>query len=361
MFQGGQVLLNEEFDVAAGQQCAGSGSWACSAPIAIGGAGWQLADARSNFPSNNTDCAEIVSGAAHLWCNDNGANGGYLAFYKDLGSTPAHWRITTRVRVNVADTSVRPVPALIVNWGPNADPCNLFPADSPGLYGWTTGPGQSLQLTDSSGSSTATGYALSLGSWHNVELSNLPSGSELRAWPMGGTRPEAAQASSAALPQLQRVLFNGPNFKNFDYEVDFVHVVEVDASIGSEYCKANDTSASSAATMYLEGSSSVIANDLVLHATAVPDGVPGIFFYSANLHSPGLPFGHGFLCIGPGVQRLAPSNASGNQLSHALDLPTQASDITAGTTWNIQAWFRDTAAGGSGFNTSNAMTVSFGS
>ncbi|MFT7485290.1 MAG: hypothetical protein ACI9F9_001137 [Candidatus Paceibacteria bacterium] len=188
---------------------------------------------------------------------------------------------------------------------------------------------------------------------------HLPSGFEVRAWPKGGTRPEATMAMAPILAELNRIHFARPNWQNFDFEVDFVHVVEMDLTIGTEYCQVNDTSAYGAATIFGEGSASLVANNLALVATPVPDNVPWIFFFSAGSYTPGLPFGHGFRCICPQVTRLPASIANGNVLRYAIDLPTQAPLVTVGSSWHFQAWFRDTDAGAPGFNTSNAQTIQF--
>jgi hypothetical protein len=39
--------------------------------------------------------------------------------------------------------------------------------------------------------------------------------------------------------------------------------------------------------------------------------------------------------------------------------PSAATQITAGSTWNFQAWFRDPAAGGAFFNLSDGLNLTF--
>jgi hypothetical protein len=49
-------------------------------------------------------------------------------------------------------------------------------------------------------------------------------------------------------------------------------------------------------------------------------------------------------------------------LSHALDFgnpPALSGQITAGSTWHFQAWFRDPGAGGAFFDLSNGLTITF--
>ena len=60
--------------------------------------------------------------------------------------------------------------------------------------------------------------------------------------------------------------------------------------------------------------------------------------------------------------RLPVENATGGTLQHLLDNtnpPNTFTVIAPGTTWNFQAWFRDPAAGGSGFNLSNGLELTF--
>lgn len=124
------------------------------------------------------------------------------------------------------------------------------------------------------------------------------------------------------------------------------------------YCDSLPNSTGSAATIHVSGSTSVAANDLVLSAAPVPNA-PGIFFLGPNQVS--LPFGDGIRCVGGSIQRLPVSIASGNTLTTAVD-NTWAflnGSMTPGALLNFQAWFRDTAAGGAGFNTSGAVRLQF--
>ena len=60
--------------------------------------------------------------------------------------------------------------------------------------------------------------------------------------------------------------------------------------------------------------------------------------------------------------RLDVENAANNVITHQVDLPnppTAMGLITAGSTWNFQAWYRDPAAGGAFFNLSDGFEVTF--
>jgi len=129
------------------------------------------------------------------------------------------------------------------------------------------------------------------------------------------------------------------------------------------FCNAAPNSVGAGALMGSNGAFSVSANSLVLTATGTPDQF-GIFFYGATQLNggAGVPFGNGTLCIDSPVSRLDIELASGNTLVHALDMttpPTPGGQITGGSTWNFQAWYRDPAAGGSNVNLSDGLEITF--
>ncbi len=133
----------------------------------------------------------------------------------------------------------------------------------------------------------------------------------------------------------------------------------------SNVCSTEVNSTGAPAHISAIGSYEVAHNSLELYAGPVPDQF-GIFFYSPTLVNggAGFPLGDGRLCIGPGaLQRLYPPViGSGLAMARTLDLanpPAPAGQITAGSTWYFQAWFRDPGAGLSGFNLSNAIEVPF--
>ena len=116
------------------------------------------------------------------------------------------------------------------------------------------------------------------------------------------------------------------------------------------------------------GSTSVADDDLVLTTTNLPWNSPAQLFMGAGRAD--APFGDGLFCVsgggtglfrygvehparlrrvsyGPGL--VASSHAGFHALGH----------ITAGQTWNFQAWYRSAEPCGSGFNMSNAVAVTF--
>jgi len=133
--------------------------------------------------------------------------------------------------------------------------------------------------------------------------------------------------------------------------------------LGSHYCTANVNSSGWPATLCASGSASVAANDLVLSAGPGPIGEPGIFYYGPNQIQ--APFGDGFRCVGGpagSVVRIFPFTAmdGASTMTSPIDNTNPVhSQISAGSTLNFQAWFRDPAAGGTGFNLSDGLAVTF--
>ena len=136
-----------------------------------------------------------------------------------------------------------------------------------------------------------------------------------------------------------------------------VFTITCGGGVGTHYC----VSGANGATMAATGSASVASNDLVLLATSVPANENGIFFYGDMQTQQ--PFGLGNLCVAGTagqVFRLNPPVNAGptGTLARALDLTNLpfGGQITAGSTWNFQAWFR---AGAGQFDLSDGLEVSF--
>jgi hypothetical protein len=133
--------------------------------------------------------------------------------------------------------------------------------------------------------------------------------------------------------------------------------------LGTSYCDITPNSAGAGAEIRGTGIESISANEFTLISSgAIPNKV-GLFFYGQNQIN--IPLGNGRLCIG-GVVRLNPPVVSDSlgTASRFVDFSTSPAgsgpnQITAGSTWNFQHWFRDPAAGGSDFNLSNAVKVTF--
>jgi hypothetical protein len=132
---------------------------------------------------------------------------------------------------------------------------------------------------------------------------------------------------------------------------------------------ANSFAPSRGAILSAGGTSSVVADSLLLEARWLPPNIPGILFMGGAASS-SLPFGDGRLCVGSGatgVFRLLPPKPSGPggvMTWSGLVAMTQSNppvgQIAPGQTWYFQAWYRDPGGPcGSGFNLSNGLQVTF--
>jgi choice-of-anchor B domain-containing protein len=141
---------------------------------------------------------------------------------------------------------------------------------------------------------------------------------------------------------------------------------ECDCS-SSNYCTAYANSAGPGAHIDRSGSTSIPANDFVLEVQGAVPSQFGLFFYGPEAIE--VPFGDGVLCVGAGTSGLfrllppMPSDGAGNASRHLDFTQPPASDgdgkILSGSTWRFQYWYRDPAAGGTGFNLSDALAVMF--
>jgi len=126
---------------------------------------------------------------------------------------------------------------------------------------------------------------------------------------------------------------------------------------GTPYCEASASSLGEPAVLRARGCSSLEAGGLAFEAAPVPDE-PGVFVYGpARVERP---FGDGRLCAGGTLTRSPVQVGHSGLLWWTLELAVPPHDqISAGSTWFFQAWFRDPAAGGSGFNLSSALEIAF--
>ncbi len=122
----------------------------------------------------------------------------------------------------------------------------------------------------------------------------------------------------------------------------------------SHFCSASPNSSGAPGRLDVSGSSqSGAGNSLVLSASSVPN-TPGLFFRGTTQIS--APFGDGLRCAGGTIVRLNPVLvASGGTAQRVVD----NAPFAPGELANFQFWFRDGAAGGAGFNTTDAVSVRF--
>ncbi len=146
------------------------------------------------------------------------------------------------------------------------------------------------------------------------------------------------------------------------------YVDEVTGVSGGEtqwFCVPNDTSETYGAILTPTGSHSITQNNFELQVVKTVANNFGMAFYGQS-QQPSAPLGHGRLCISAPLYRLPPAVQS-NAQRHAhypLDftqapLSEGAGQITPGSTWQFQYWLRDPAAGGSAFNLSSGLSITF--
>ncbi|MCB9916603.1 MAG: FG-GAP repeat protein [Planctomycetes bacterium] len=130
----------------------------------------------------------------------------------------------------------------------------------------------------------------------------------------------------------------------------------------SNYCTATANSTGAPAAISYLGTNSVANNDLFLFATGLPPSQTGVFYYGPQATS--FAFGNGVRCVGGGTVYRLPVTITGpgGVTAWQLDItspPEASGQITAGSTWYFQYWFRDPSGGGSNFNLSNGLKVPF--
>ena len=181
-------------------------------------------------------------------------------------------------------------------------------------------------------------------------VANVPNNCTWRwnGWEAPGAIIKRVQIESSA---------NGGGFVMMDdMRVDF-------AEVGTRYCIGAVNSTGSGARLSATGTTSILANNLRLTSSDQPSMSSGLFYYGGGTSQ--LPLGDGFRCVlsgKGGVQRLplAQADFTGTMradVNYASWNPN--TQITAGSTWHFQAMYRDPAAGGAGFNFSDALSLIF--
>lgn len=130
------------------------------------------------------------------------------------------------------------------------------------------------------------------------------------------------------------------------------------------YCQTSTNSVGPGAMLTTTGSSSIAANNLAWIVTGAPASVSSILFYGQGQMQN--PFGNGKMCVVAPRTRVPPiltTDASGYGIK-PVDLTIAPLGIgpyavTAGTTWEFQAQYRDAPAGGANFNMTNGASVTF--
>lgn len=171
---------------------------------------------------------------------------------------------------------------------------------------------------------------------------------------------ESTPGSFVAAGSTQGSLFGNPATGIDKAFVAKLEACAFDAPLA--YCPGSPNSTGSPATLADQGSTSLALNDLRFTVAGGPPGEKGVVIQGTQQAQN--PFGNGTLCLGGSVQRILPPvtlSAEGKGI-HVVDFedPTQpTAQITPGSTWYFQFWYRDSAAGIGDFNLSNGLSATF--
>jgi hypothetical protein len=130
------------------------------------------------------------------------------------------------------------------------------------------------------------------------------------------------------------------------------------------YCPTSPNSVGDGVVLSTEGSACPDLNNLTLVAEGGPTGQPGLLFYGGTTANQ--PFGMGVRCVGAPIYRLGTVFFGGaGRAVLELDLNqgpmgSGSGEITPGSTWYFQLWYRDPGSGSWGFNLSNGLASTFG-
>ena len=124
------------------------------------------------------------------------------------------------------------------------------------------------------------------------------------------------------------------------------------------YCDSTVNSTGNTAGIQYQGTPSISANDFQLRVTDLPPNQSGFFFFGTEQAQE--TFGNGVRCIGGTVTRLVKVPIIVNEAVADFDFTVAPlTSIVPGTPYYFQFWYRDPMGGGAGYNTSEAICVTF--
>jgi hypothetical protein len=126
------------------------------------------------------------------------------------------------------------------------------------------------------------------------------------------------------------------------------------------YCTALPNSSGLAGEIGYEGEPSLHFGSFVLSADHLPPNAIAILAAGTVANDPGVPFGNGLRCIGGALVRHATVHAVNGLIEVPLDFALPAyGGLRPGDELRFQWVYRDFAAGGAAFNTTDALKVTF--
>lgn len=330
-FQGtasGEIVVGSEVVVASYDfEAGGTQGWSVGSPNDASTGTWERGNPIGTEAQTEDDHTP-GQGNNTCWFTGQGSNGGSVGENDVDGGT-------TTVLSPIFDLDGASA-ATIRYWrwysndagsAPNAD---VFEIDlsNDGGSSWT-----SAEVVGPSGAQTS-------GGWHEATIhpeSVLPLTSQMRM------RFRASDLDSGSIVEAALD----------DFTVRYIEAGDCPAP--ELYCSTSPNSVGAGAVIATSGSTGVADNTFALHASGVPAGNFGLFFYGSAQNA--VPLGEGTLCIAAPFTRLNVQQADGaGNVTHALSF---GGGLTAGTNWNFQFWYRDPAGGPVGFNLSDAVSVSF--
>jgi endonuclease/exonuclease/phosphatase family metal-dependent hydrolase len=180
-------------------------------------------------------------------------------------------------------------------------------------------------------------------------------------WDSGSTPSGAMPPEVAGFPNPSAITNWASDHRPVIVDYDLV----VDCPAPSNYCVGLPNSAGPGTSISYQGTTSIAANDFDLLSSNSPTNVFGLFFYGAATANVSL--GDGVRCVAPGgvgLFRFNPASLTSVFGEAFLSVdntapPIPAGQINSGETWYFQYWYRDAAAGLTGFNLSDALEVTF--
>jgi len=134
----------------------------------------------------------------------------------------------------------------------------------------------------------------------------------------------------------------------------------VPAQLGRTYCVATPNSTGAACRIDWSGAPSLSTAGLWLHATGGVPSSPCMFLTSRAAQA--LPFGNGWLCVGPPIERLGDLLTLDASGAVSLAVPPDAAPLAgmlAGEVRTFQLWYRDPAGLPEPYNLSDALALTF--
>lgn len=133
----------------------------------------------------------------------------------------------------------------------------------------------------------------------------------------------------------------------------------------NNYCLTSPNSTGMFAHISYVGSLNVADGDFCLTVTGCPHQSGSFGMFACGQAQSCVPFGNGFQCIqssAPGIHRMPAQHLGASVITLSmLEHPSAFAMIQPGSEWNFQFWYRNPAASGATFNSSDALHVQFGS